>query len=825
MFKLKICFGIFLLLLLFSCANASNIGLIENSTWQNNLTAVRFSTTSFGDINNDNNPDLIITGCLNDGANDCTKGTISKVYINNGTTLTESFQWEQNLTGVGWGSNGLGDINNDGKLDLVLIGCTSSDSFGGNCDGSFVAKIYINNGTTLTESFQWEQNLTGVYDSSLALGDINNDGKLDLAVNGIKASSPYITKIYINNGTNLIENSTWEQNLIGVYRGQIVLGDLNNDGYLDATLSGEEEINNPVTRVYINNGTNLIENSTWEQNLQIMSLSSLTLGNIFNEINGLDLLITGKTSSDLIFIYKNNLTTFLVNQTRDEGILMGLYRASLALGDYNNDGYLDFIGFGHEHGRAKIYENKKGYFVEDSLAHSNISDGILEGASAWSDIDKNGCLDLVITAADFDLGLPISKVYINNGTISNTLPLPPTTFTSSYSATANKLSLTWGNGSDSETPTAGLYYNLMVGNSTNNNSIVSGVYGGSSGGGGGSGGGANGYFGNMMQRKSISLNINLSNGTYYWYVQTIDTGLAKSSWSARQSFIVGTTADTTAPTISSGSASVVALSTATITWTTNEASNSTVNYGKTTALGSESDSGDLVSSHSVNLFGLSSSTLYYYTILSCDSSNNCNTSSQYSFTTSDASTVNNDNGNNNPGGGSSGGSPNTQAPVWTQTYSVSDEQFNNGYTKELSAKNRLQISVNNETHYVGVTGVTNSTATLNITSESQIATLFIGDIRRFEVTGDNYYDLNVTLNSINSTSNKANITVISVHDEITAQTIAEEQTKETTAQQKKKEDIKNERKLWFYLIVGFIIILIIMIIILLIKNLKKKDKK
>ena len=98
-YKLKIYFGASLLLLLFSYTSASNISLIENSNWQNNLTGVRFSTTIFGDINGDTYSDLVITGCLSDGANDCKNGVISKIYINNGTTLTESWQWEQNLTG------------------------------------------------------------------------------------------------------------------------------------------------------------------------------------------------------------------------------------------------------------------------------------------------------------------------------------------------------------------------------------------------------------------------------------------------------------------------------------------------------------------------------------------------------------------------------------------------------------------------------------------------------------------------------------------------------------------------------------------------------
>jgi hypothetical protein len=77
----------------------SSIGLVENSTWQGNLTPVRFSATALGDLNDDGYQDVIITGCLSAGASDCNNGAVSKVYINNKTNLIENLTWENNLTG------------------------------------------------------------------------------------------------------------------------------------------------------------------------------------------------------------------------------------------------------------------------------------------------------------------------------------------------------------------------------------------------------------------------------------------------------------------------------------------------------------------------------------------------------------------------------------------------------------------------------------------------------------------------------------------------------------------------------------------------------
>ena len=127
-------FVIILFLLIVSFLFA--VGLTENAVWEANLTGVRFSSVAFGDVNNDNMSDLIVTGCLNDGGQDCENGVIAKIYTNNGTGLNENITWEQNLTGIGHGSAAWGDIDNDGKLDLVLSGCTNARDL--SCNGQLL---------------------------------------------------------------------------------------------------------------------------------------------------------------------------------------------------------------------------------------------------------------------------------------------------------------------------------------------------------------------------------------------------------------------------------------------------------------------------------------------------------------------------------------------------------------------------------------------------------------------------------------------------------------------------------------------------------------
>ena len=106
--------------------------------------------------------------------------------------------------------------------------------------------------------------------------------------------------------------------------------------------------------------------------------------------------------------------------------------------------------------------------------------------------------------------------------------------------------------------------------------------------------------------------------------------------------VTGIATDTTAPVISNISASSMP-TTSMISWTTNEASTSLVQYGLTTSyeLGTISLS-DEVTSHAVHLTGLTPSTLYHFKVKSTDVGGNQAQSSDETFTTSPTGTLTTD---------------------------------------------------------------------------------------------------------------------------------------------------------------------------------------
>lgn len=96
----------------------------------------------------------------------------------------------------------------------------------------------------------------------------------------------------------------------------------------------------------------------------------------------------------------------------------------------------------------------------------------------------------------------------------------------------------------------------------------------------------------------------------------------------------GIALDTTAPVVSAVSASSVTQTGATVTWTTNESSDSQVEYGSSVSYGNSTTlNTSMVTSHSVALSGLSGGVTYHYRVKSKDAAGNLTTSADNTFTT------------------------------------------------------------------------------------------------------------------------------------------------------------------------------------------------
>jgi len=130
------------------------------------------------------------------------------------------------------------------------------------------------------------------------------------------------------------------------------------------------------------------------------------------------------------------------------------------------------------------------------------------------------------------------------------------------------------------------------------------------------------------------------NTMYYFQVESSDESDNLTIDNNGGSYYIFTTAesqDITPPVISGVGTSGISGSSATVSWSTDESSDSVVRYGISTSLSSVTSSDILTISHSLQLSGLSSGTTYYFEVESTDASDNTsidnNSGMYYTFTT------------------------------------------------------------------------------------------------------------------------------------------------------------------------------------------------
>ena len=132
---------------------------------------------------------------------------------------------------------------------------------------------------------------------------------------------------------------------------------------------------------------------------------------------------------------------------------------------------------------------------------------------------------------------------------------------------------------------------------------------------------------------SISLAGLTASTTYHYLVKSKDVA-GNLATSTDYTLTTLAPADTTAPVISGVSASAITQTSAAINWTTDEASDSQVEYGTTTAYGFMTTLAPVTTTaHQIALGSLASSTTYHYFVRSKDAANNVATSTDYTFTT------------------------------------------------------------------------------------------------------------------------------------------------------------------------------------------------
>ncbi|WP_211942291.1 FG-GAP-like repeat-containing protein [Cylindrospermopsis raciborskii] len=344
------------------------------------------------------------------------------------------------LPGVYYSSVAWADYNGDGKQDFLLTGLSSNGR---------IAKLYKNTGNGFEEDTN--VSLPGVEDSSVAWADYDGDGKQDFLLTGFSSNGP-IAKLYRNTGNGFEEKTP--EGLPGVRFSSVAWADYDGDRKQDFLLTGFDG-SNPIAKLYRNTG-NGFEDKT-PKDLPGVSDSSVAWAD-YDKDGDQDFLLTGFSSNGPIAkLYRNTGNGFEDKTPKD---LPGVSDSSVAWADYDKDGDQDFLLTGlSSNGRiAKLYKNTGNGFEEDT----NALPGVYYSSVAWADYNGDGRQDFLLTG--FDGSNPIAKLYKNtgNGFEEDTNALPGVYYSSvawaDYDGDGRQDFLLTGFSSDF-TPIAKLYRN------------------------------------------------------------------------------------------------------------------------------------------------------------------------------------------------------------------------------------------------------------------------------------------------------------------------------------------------------------------------------
>ncbi len=199
-----------------------------------------------GDLDNDGFLDVVESGQLY--VTSYSANTISTKVFRADSLAPRNVQYSQRavLASVTSGSITLFDYDGDGDLDILVTGCNA-----GALDG-WLTQLYRNDGNFVFVPLS-NTGLDHFGRSAADFADLNGDGRKDLVISGTTASG-IKTRIYLNQGAaaNPIFSEVDPGTVPGVELGSVRLGDFNMDSKIDLLITGRLPDGKGTTRVYRN---------------------------------------------------------------------------------------------------------------------------------------------------------------------------------------------------------------------------------------------------------------------------------------------------------------------------------------------------------------------------------------------------------------------------------------------------------------------------------------------------------------------------------------------------------------------------------------------
>lgn len=191
----------------------------------NGFISASNGAVTFGDLDNDGWLDILYTGDNNWGS--------IRTYRNKQDGSFEE-NTPNNLTGSFDSQSTLADMNGDGRLDIIVTGHIQ--------DWGRISSIYYNTFNAQTGQPEYhsatssETGIAAVNKSNLLAADFNNDGRMDLVMNGETGNASRNRVYYQKADGKFLLDTTYP--LSSTRDGGIAMGDVNGDGNMDVLIAG-----------------------------------------------------------------------------------------------------------------------------------------------------------------------------------------------------------------------------------------------------------------------------------------------------------------------------------------------------------------------------------------------------------------------------------------------------------------------------------------------------------------------------------------------------------------------------------------------------------
>ena len=272
--------------------------------------------------------------------------------------------------------------------------------------------------TFINENHETEKSNVLTYEyfyngGGVALGDINNDGLLDIYF----TSNIFENKLYLNKGDLKFEDITTASGTacpVGWKTG-VSMVDINSDGFLDIYVcrSASPDPQRRKNILFINNGNNTFTDKAREYGLDDQSYTTQAAFFDFDRDNDLDVFILNHSLLDISNSFninlKNSNTRFpdvgnrlLKNdggRFKDVSDSIGVYGPAsnyglgVSLSDINNDGWIDIYAGCDYTGRDRMLYNENGkVFIDATDRLSHISKFTM--GTDIADFNGDGLMDI-----------------------------------------------------------------------------------------------------------------------------------------------------------------------------------------------------------------------------------------------------------------------------------------------------------------------------------------------------------------------------------------------------------------------------------------------